>query len=165
MNDNLSIIVAVGNENAIGRNNELLCHLPNDLKRFKALTSGSTVIMGENTYFSLPVRPLPNRRNIVLTFDRAKQFPNCEIAYSIEQAMEMTRQDAKIFIIGGASVYKQFLPLVSTLYLTFIHADFAGADAFFPTVNFPQWQLLEEIHCKADEKHPHDYSYCTYKRR
>ena len=164
MNKDLSIIVALGNKNAIGRNNELLVHLPNDLKRFKELTSGSTVVMGENTYYSLPVRPLPNRRNIVLTFDQEKQFPNCEIAYSIEQAMEMTRHDSNVFIIGGASIYKQFLPLVSKLYLTFIHADFEDADVFFPKIDFSQWKLIEEVHCKADEKHRYDYSYCTYMR-
>jgi dihydrofolate reductase len=162
--NNLSIIVAVGKNNEIGRKNELLVHLPNDLKRFKELTTASTVIMGENTYFSLPVRPLPNRRNIVLTFDREKLFPNCEIAYSIEQTLEMTRQDAKVFIMGGASVYQQFLPLASKLYLTKIEADFADADAFFPAVDFSQWQEIEAIHCKSDEKHQYDYAYCTYVR-
>ena len=162
MNSNLSIIVALGKNNEIGRKNELLVHLPNDLKRFKELTTGSTVVMGENTYFSLPVRPLPNRRNIVLTFDREKQFPHCEIAYSIEQAMEMTRQDAKVFVIGGASIYQQFLSLASKLYLTKIDAAFADADAFFPPIDFSQWQQIEEVHCKADEKHQYDYSYCTY---
>jgi len=164
MNMNLSIIVAIGKNNEIGRKNELLVHLPNDLKRFKELTTEATVIMGENTYFSLPIRPLPKRRNIVLTFDREKQFPNCEIAYSIEQAMEMTHQDAKVFIMGGASVYRQFLPLASKLYLTKIDADFADADAFFPEIDISQWNLIESIDCKADEKHRYDYSYETYIR-
>jgi dihydrofolate reductase len=163
--NNLSIIVAIGNKNAIGCKNKLLCHLPNDLKRFKELTSGSTVVMGENTYFSLPVRPLPNRRNIVMTFDREKQFLNCEIAYSIEQALEITQQDDKVFIIGGASIYQQFLSLASKLYLTKIDADFADADAFFPEIDFSQWQQMEEIHCKADEKHQYNYSYCTYQKK
>ena len=163
--DNLSIIVAIGKNNEIGSKNQLLVHLPNDLKRFKELTTGSTVIMGENTYFSLPKRPLPNRRNIILTFDSGKQFPDCETAYSIEQAMEMTRQDARVFIIGGASVYQQFLPLASKLYLTEIQADFADADAFFPAIDFSQWQQTETSHCKADEKHQYDYSYGTYIRK
>jgi dihydrofolate reductase len=163
--DNLSIIVAIGKNHEIGRRNELLVHLPNDLKRFKELTTGSTVIMGENTYFSLPIRPLPNRRNIVLTFDQAKQFPNCETAYSIEQALEMTRHDAKVFIMGGASVYKQFLPLASTLYLTKIDAEFADADVFFPIIDFSQWEEVEVICCKADERHRFDYAYCTYGRK
>ena len=162
--NNIAIIVATGKNNEIGRNNELLVHLPNDLKRFKELTTGATVIMGENTYFSLPVRPLPNRRNIVLTFDREKPFPNCETAYSIEQALEMTRQDTQVFIIGGASVYKQFLPLASKLYLTKIAADFADADVFFPSIDFSQWTEIETIHCKADEKHQYNYEYCTYVR-
>jgi dihydrofolate reductase len=160
--NNLSIIVAVGKNNEIGRRNELLVHLPNDLKRFKELTTGATVVMGENTYFSLPVRPLPNRRNIVMTFDREKQFPNCEIAYSIDNVLDMVKNDKAVFIMGGASVYKQFLPLASKLYLTKIDAVFADADAFFPEIDFSKWKQTEEIHCKADEKHRFGYAYCTY---
>lgn len=162
--NNLSIIVALGKHNEIGRNNELLIHLPNDMKRFKQLTLDSTVIMGENTYHSLQVKPLPRRRNIVLSFDRQLQLPGCEVAYSIDESLKMTTEDKSVFVIGGASVYKQFLPLVSKLYLTKINATFAGADAFFPEIDFSHWELIEEINCKKDERHPHDFIYCTYNR-
>jgi dihydrofolate reductase len=162
--DNLSIIVALGKKNEIGRKNELLVHLPNDMKRFKQLTLDTTVIMGENTYHSLQVKPLPKRRNIVLSFDRGQQFLGCEMAYSVNDALEMTKGDKSVFVIGGASVYKQFLPLVSKLYLTKIDATFIDADAFFPDIDFSQWRSTEEIRCNADEKHLYHYTYCTYNR-
>jgi dihydrofolate reductase len=162
--NNLSIIVALGKNNEIGRENSLLLHLPNDMKRFKQLTLETTVIMGENTYHSLQVKPLPKRRNIVLSFDKEQQFFGCEMAYSISDALEMIKGDHSVFVIGGASVYKQFLPLVSKLYLTKIDATFTEADAFFPEIDFSQWKSTEEVHCNADEKHLYNYTYCTYNR-
>jgi len=163
--ENLSIIVAIGKNNEIGKKNELLLHLPNDMKRFKELTLDTTVVMGENTYHSLQVKPLPKRRNIVLSFDKTKQFTGCEMAHSINDVLEMTREDKHVFIIGGASVYKQFLPLAARLYLTKIHAAFTDADAFFPEIDFSQWKLTEKIDCPSDEKHLFAYSYCTYCRK
>jgi len=160
--NNLSIIVAVGENNEIGRENELLVHLPNDMKRFKELTLDTTVVMGENTYHSLQVKPLPKRRNIVLSFDKTQAFSDCEMAHSLNDVLEMVKNDKTVFVIGGASVYKQFLPLVSKLYITKIDADFADADAFFPEIDFSQWRLTEEVHCQADERHQFAYSYCTY---
>lgn len=162
--NNLFIIVAIGKNNEIGRNNELLTHLPNDMKRFKELTLNTTVLMGENTFHSLQVKPLPKRRNVVLTFDKSLQLPGCELAYSIEEALALVKNDEKVFVMGGASVYKQFLPLVSKLYLTKINADFAGADAFFSQIDYSQWKLLEEVDNNSDEKHAFDYTYCTYSR-
>jgi dihydrofolate reductase len=164
MNNNLSIIVAVGKNNEIGRKNELLVYLPNDMKRFKELTLDTTVVMGENTYHSLQVKPLPRRRNIVLSFDKTQQFSGCEMAYSVDNVLKMVKDDATVFIMGGASVYQQFLPLVSMLYITIINADFTNADAFFPKIDYSQWNLIEKIDCQADEKHIYDYSYCTYCR-
>ena len=162
--ENLSIIVALGKNNEIGNKNELLVHLPNDMKRFKELTLDTTVVMGENTYYSLQVRPLPKRRNIVLTFDKSQNFPDCEVAYSIDNVLEMVKNDKTVFIIGGASVYKQFLPLASKLYLTKIDANFADVDAFFPEIDFLQWELSEKIDCEIDEKHIYNYSYCIYNK-
>jgi dihydrofolate reductase len=162
--DNLSIIVALGENNEIGRKNELLVHLPNDMKRFKRLTLDTTVIMGENTYHSLQVKPLPGRRNIVLSFDKKQQFFGCETSFSIDEALELTKGDKSVFVIGGASVYRQFLPLVSKLYLTKINAAFDDADAFFPEIDFSQWNLVEEVRCNADERHLYHYTYCTYNR-
>ena len=160
--DNLSIIVALGKNNEIGRKNELLVHLPHDMKRFKELTLDTTVVMGENTYHSLQVKPLPKRRNIVLSFDKTQQFSGCEMAYSLDDALEMIKKDKNVFVIGGASVYKQFLNLASKLYLTKIHAAFADADAFFPKIDFSEWNIIEQIDCKSDDKHRYEYSYCTY---
>ena len=162
--NNLSIIVAIGKNNEIGRNNELLAHLPNDMKRFKELTLNTSVIMGENTFNSLQVKPLPKRRNVVLTFDKSLQLPGCELAYSIEESLELVKNDDKVFVMGGASIYKQYLPLVSKLYLTKINANFVGADAFFPQIDYSQWKLVEEVDNKSDEKHIFDYTYCTYNR-
>jgi dihydrofolate reductase len=162
--DTLSIIVAMGQNNEIGRNNELLAHLPNDMKRFKQLTLDTTIVVGENTYHSLQVKPLPKRRNIVLSFDRTHGFPGCEAAYSIAEALELIKNDPHVFIIGGASVYRQFLPMVSMLYLTKIQASFTGADAFFPEIDAAQWTLIDQTQCHADEKHAYDYAYYTYSR-
>ena len=161
---NLSIIVAIGKKHEIGRNNELLAHLPNDMKRFKELTSNTTVLMGENTFHSLQVKPLPKRRNIVLTFDKSLHLEGCELAYSIEEALDLVKNDEHVFVMGGASIYKQFLPLVSKLYLTKINTDFVGADAFFPEIDYSQWELIEQVEHKADEKHLFDYTYCTYRK-
>ena len=164
INNNLKIIVAIGKNNEIGRKNELLVHLPNDMKRFKELTLDTTVVMGENTYHSLQVKPLPKRRNIVLSFDKTQQFSGCQMAYSIDDALELVKNDKTVFIIGGASVYKQFLPLASKLCITKINAIFADADAFFPKIDFSEWHLVEQIDCKSDDKHIYEYSYCTYER-
>ena len=163
--DNLNMIVAVGNNYEIGRKNELLCHLPNDLKHFKEITSGHTVIMGENTYLSLPHKPLPGRKNIVVTLNEMQVYAACYMAYSIDQALALSKNDEKVFVMGGASIYRQMLPMTSVLYLTRIHADFPDADAFFPALNLLEWNLQEEIKCKADEKHPYGYSFCKYIRK
>ncbi len=162
---NLNMIVAIGNNNEIGRKNELLCHLPNDLKWFKKVTLGATVLMGENTYQSLPHKPLSGRKNIVLAANEMQRYAACYMAHSIEEALRLIEKEEKVFIMGGASVYRQFLPMVSTLYLTKIHADFPDADAFFPPFDVLEWDLQEEIKCKVDEQHPYDYTFCIYKRK
>ena len=138
---NISIIVALDENNGIGKDNRLLCHIPGDLPRFKKITSGHTVIMGRNTFLSLPGGALKNRRNIVITDRRGDSFKGCEIAHSVEEALEMVALEDEIFIIGGASVYRQFLPLASRLYLTRIHKVFE-ADTFFPAINFHEWELI-----------------------
>ena len=104
----LSIIVALGKNFEIGQNNRLLCHLSDDLKRFKQITNKHTVLMGENTYLSLPTRPLPHRRNIVLAFDKTTVYEGCYMAYSIEEAVQLCDKEEETFIMGGASVYRQF---------------------------------------------------------
>ncbi len=135
---NISIIVAVAENFAIGKNNDLLFHLPTDLKRFKKITTGHSLIMGRNTLLSLPNWPLPHRRHIVITDRPDDSFPGCEIVYSVEEALALVKDEAEAFVIGGGMVYRQFYPLAGKLYLTLVHKPFE-ADTYFPEINFDEW--------------------------
>ena len=139
----ISIIVAIASNNAIGKNNELLWHIPDDLKRFKRITTGKTVIMGKRTWESLPKRPLPGRRNIVITDIRGETFQGAETAYSIAEAAEMCSNDDEAFIIGGGSIYRQFMPLADRLYITHVHKS-TKADVFFPAIEPEIWKPVEK---------------------
>ena len=160
----LSLIVAISENNAIGKAGDLLCYLPDDLKHFKALTMGATVVMGKKTFFSLPRRPLPNRRNIVLTRDMSFTYDNTEIAHSIEELQTMISTNEMVFIIGGGEVYKQFMPLVDELHITHIHHNWDDADTFFPEIAPTIWQCVNEERHEADEKHNYAFTFATYKR-
>ena len=160
----LSIIVAISENNAIGKAGDLLCYLPDDLKHFKALTMGATVVMGKKTFFSLPRRPLPNRRNIVLTRDGSFTYENTEVAHSIEELQKMLTADENVFIIGGGEVYKQFMPLAEELQITHIHHNWEDADTFFPEIDSTIWQCVNEERHEADEKHAYAFTFATYKR-
>lgn len=164
MSKTLSIIVAVAENNGIGLNNELLTHVSNDLKRFKQITKGSTVVMGRNTWFSLPNRPLPNRQNIVITNNKEETFEGATTVYSIEEAIEKCPDNDESFIMGGAMVYKQFFPLAHKLYLTRIHKDFE-ADTFFPEVLDNEWEVLNEERITDDEKAKLEYSFIDLKKK
>lgn len=157
-----SIIVAIGENNEIGLNNDLLWHIPGDLKRFKAITTGHAVIMGKRTYESLPKRPLPNRRNIVLSDDCNDCFPGAETVGSIEQLVSMCEHDEENFVIGGGMVYKQFLPMADKLYLTLVHRSFE-ADVFFPCIDMDEWDVLEE-ESHRDSEPPFTYQILTKKK-
>ena len=175
----ISIIVAIAENYAIGKKGDLLCHLPADLKHFKEVTSGKTVLMGERTFFSLPKHPLPNRRNIVLTDVEGKTFEGAEAVYSIDQAMELVEslelrversgelkeESDEVFVIGGGMVYRQMMPLADKLYITHIHHSWEDADTFFPEIKADEWEKTSEEEYKADEKNPYDFSFCTYNRR
>lgn len=159
----LSIIVAIAQNNAIGNNNDLLCHLSDDLKRFKALTSGHPVIMGRKTFDSLPKKPLPNRRNIVLTRDASFDYPGVEVVNTMEQALSVVPSDEEAFIMGGATIYEQFLPYVDKLYVTWIYQDFT-ADTFFPPIDtniFHQTSITETY---QDPTNQIKYAYAEYER-
>ena len=160
----LSIIVAISENNAIGKAGDLLCYLPDDLKHFKALTMGATVVMGKKTFFSLPRRPLPNRRNIVLTRDGSFIYENTEVAHSIEELQKMLTADENVFIIGGGEVYRQFMPLAEELHITHIHHNWDDADTFFPEIDSTIWQCVNEERHEADEKHAYAFTFATYKR-
>lgn len=160
----ISIIVAIAENNAIGKNNDLLWHLSDDLKRFKKLTTGQTIVMGKKTYFSLPVRPLPNRQSIVITDIPDETFEGCITAYNIQDAIQKFNKTDENFIIGGGSVYTQFLPHANKLYLTKVHQSF-DADVFFPEINFDEWEMLEKEDVSANEKNEYNYTYYIYKRK
>lgn len=159
----ISIIVAVAQNNAIGKDNKLLCHISEDLKRFKRLTSGKTVVMGKNTYYSLPNRPLPNRVNIVITDIPGEKIDGCNIAYSIEDAINQCDDTKENFVIGGASVYRQFLSVADKIYLTKIHKNFE-ADCFFEEIDLNVWKLMSIEDHEADSQNDFAYSYLIYER-
>ena len=161
----ISIIVVVGENNEIGRNNALLCHLPADLKHFKELTTGHVIVMGRRTFESLPKGALPNRTNIVLTLNKNLSFENCICFNSIQEVIDNQIDKSKIFIIGGAEIYKQTLPLANKLYLTKIHASFDDADVFFPVIDYSEWDEVSREKHQADEKNLFDYTFLEYKRK
>ncbi len=160
----ISIIVAIAQNYAIGKNNDLLWHIPEDMKRFRKITSGHKVIMGKRTYLSLPVRPLRNRENIVITDTPGENFDGCTMVYSISEALEKCNDGEECFIIGGASVYKQLLPFTNRLYLTWVHKEIEG-DVFFPVINFNEWQILSQEDFPVDDNLGFSYSYVIYDRR
>ena len=157
----ITIIAAVARYRAIGFENKLLYWLPNDLKRFKALTTGHTIIMGRNTFESLPKGALPNRRNVVLS-RTTKELPGCEVFPTLEEALQSCRSDEDIYIIGGARVYEQAIRFADRLCLTEIDDTPKDADAFFP--DYSDWKVeTKETHPK-DEKHAFEYAFVDYVR-
>lgn len=168
----ISIIVAIAENYAIGKKGDLLCHMPADLKHFKEITSGQTVLMGERTFFSLPKHPLPNRRNIVLTDVPGKTFEGAEAVYSINELMEKLKDESlklkeedEAFVIGGGMVYRQMMPLADKLYITHIHHSWEDADTFFPEIDHALWEQTSAERHEADDKNPYAYTFCTYNRR
>ena len=161
----LSLIVAVAENYAIGKKGDLLCHLPNDLKHFKQVTFGCTVLMGERTFFSLPKHPLPNRRNIVLTDMAGKTFEGAEAAYSIDELVSKVGADEEAFVIGGGMVYRQMMPLCDKLYITHIHHSWPDADTFFPEIDSAVWKQISAERHEADENNPYDYTFAEYVKK
>ena len=160
---NISIIVAIAQNNAIGKDNRLLWHLSDDLKRFKKLTTGHTLIMGRNTFLSLPNGALPNRRHIVISDVVEDQFEGCEMASSINQAIHLAGETAECFVIGGGMVYAQFLAMVGKLYLTQVHESFE-ADTFFPEIDFALWSAGYSEKVAAGDKNEYPHTYTEYRR-
>lgn len=160
----LSMIVAVAANQAIGFENKLLYWLPNDLKQFKALTTGHTIIMGHNTYLSLPKGALPNRRNIVLS-SRVQQYPNTEHFTSLSEALEACKEGEEVFIIGGAMLYTEAMKQADRLYVTHIHDTPTQADTFFPAIEANCWIAKSRDDHPSDDKHLYSYSFVTYERK
>ncbi len=159
----ISIIVAIAEDRGIGKDNRLLCHIPGDLPRFRKITTGHTVVMGRNTFLSLPGGPLKNRRNIVISDNSADRFEGCIMARSIDEAMDLCDSHSENFVIGGASVYRQFLPLASKLYLTLVHKVF-DADTFFPEIVPGEWTELSREVPEPDSHTGFGYEYIVLQR-
>jgi len=160
----ICIIAAVAQNGAIGYRNKLLYSLPNDLRRFKTLTTGHTIIMGRRTYDSLPKGALPNRRNIVLS-RRLKDLPNVEIYPSLKKALEACSPEEEIYIIGGSSVYAEAFPLADRLYLTEVMDTPKEADVFFPLYNNDEWEVISQEFHEPDERHAQTYRFVEYSRK
>ncbi|MBR5633692.1 MAG: dihydrofolate reductase [Prevotella sp.] len=156
----ITIIAAVAKNGAIGFENKLIYWLPNDLKRFKQLTTGHTVVMGRKTFESLPKGALPNRRNIVLTRQK-RDFEGCDCYPSLRKALASCQADEQVFIIGGASIYKEALAVADRLCLTEIDDIPAQADTFFPEIG-EEWQEIAHENHEQDERHAHRYAFVDY---
>lgn len=153
----ISIVVAHATNRAIGKNNQLLWHLPNDLKFFKKITTGHTVIMGRKTFQSIG-KPLPNRRNIVITRSQHFQAEGIEVVASIEEALQICKCEDEIFFIGGGEIYRQILPRTHRIFLTQVQTSIDG-DTFFPELDLNEWHIEELERHPQDEKHSYDFSF------
>jgi dihydrofolate reductase len=161
----LSVIVAIANKNVIGKDNALIWHLPEDLKRFKTLTTGNTIIMGRRTFESLG-RVLPNRKHVVLCNDMEMNIEdeNVEVIPSIDDLNKYIESEKEHFIIGGATIYKLLMPLANKMYITKINKDFDG-DAFFPEISSEEWEVVSKEKGIKNDENPFDYDYVTYIRK
>ena len=161
----ISIISAVAKNRVIGNKNALPWHLPADFKYFREKTLNKTIVMGLNTFKSIGEKPLPNRKNIILNNNPNYKVPeNCFLARSIDEVLEMVENDYELMVCGGASVYKQFLPMANMLYLTYIHQNFEG-DTFFPEFNMQEWKEIKREDHQPDEKNLYPYSFVVLERK
>jgi len=160
----ITIIAAISKNNALGKDNDLIWHLPADLKRFKKVTSGHYILMGRNTFESIG-KPLPNRTSVIITRNTNYNKDGCLIANSIEQALELSKKQETVFIIGGAQVYKQAIDrdLVDQLDITLVHEEF-DADVFFPEIDPMIWKEVSRENFMADEKNKYDFSFISYQK-
>ena len=153
-------IAAAAENNALGKDNKLVWHLPNDFKRFKEITSGHYIILGRKTFESFP-KPLPNRTHVIITRNKNYKAENCIIVNSLEEALSKVPQNEDTYIIGGAEIYKQSITISDKIELTRVHTT-CEADAFFPEIDLLEWQLVFEEFHEKDEKHNYDYTFQTF---
>ncbi|NNC70876.1 MAG: dihydrofolate reductase [Flavobacteriaceae bacterium] len=158
----ITMIAAIGNNGELGKDNDLVWHLPNDLKRFKERTAGHHVIMGRKTFESLG-KPLPNRTNIVISRNKKYHAEGCVVVPSLEAALSAAKPDENPYILGGAQIYKQAIAIADVLDLTLVDATL-DADAFFPDIDMSLWKETSREDHKADENHKYNYSFVTYKK-
>lgn len=159
----ITIIAAIANNNALGKDNQLIWHLPADLKRFKKVTLNHHIIMGRKTFESLG-KPLPNRTTIIITRNKEYKQEGCIVVNSLVEAIKAAKDDENPYILGGAEIYKQALSIADKLDLTFVHHSF-DADAFFPEIDFNKWIETSREDFKSDEKNKYDYSFVTYLKK
>lgn len=160
---NLSIIVAAAQNMAIGKDNDLLWHISEDLKRFKSLTSGHPVVMGRKTFESLPKKPLPKRRNIVLTHDAEFAFPGVDVCHTLQDVLAAVKGEEETFVMGGATIYQQFLPFVQRLYVTWVYQDFE-ADVYFPAIDGSVFRQVHITERQQDSETGLWFAYADYER-
>lgn len=160
----VTLIAAAAENNALGKDNHLLWHLPDDFKRFKKLTTGHFIIMGRKTFETFP-KPLPNRTHIVITRQKDYSKKGCHVVHSMEAALDLAKNDTETYIIGGGEIYELGLPYSNKIELTRVHATFTDADTFFPEIDLNEWELIEKNHHPTDEKHKVDFTYLTYLRK
>ena len=161
---NLTAIVAIAENGVIGKNNDLIWHLPEDLKHFKKLTKGHHIIMGRKTFESIGSKPLPYRTNIVVTRNTDFEAPGCIIVHGVEEAIQKAENDVQPFIVGGAKIYQLALPYIKQMEITIVHQDFEG-DTFFPTFDESDWTLTRDEKQPTDDKHKYEYSFRTLIRK
>lgn len=159
----ISIIVAISENNAIGKDNELLWHLPKDLKRFKEITTGHTIIMGRKTFESIG-KPLPNRHSIIITNNKNYKAEGVTVVHSIQEALQIAKQEKEVFVIGGGKIYKNTLPIADKLYLTLVHNTFE-ADTFFPEIKMEEWALLHKETLSKNDKNPYEATFMELERK
>lgn len=159
----LTLIAATSTNNALGKDNQLVWHLPLDFKRFKTLTSEHYIIMGRKTFESFP-KPLPNRTHIIITRQKNYEAPEgCIVVPSLEKAIEICPKNEEVFIIGGGEIYKQSIDIADKVELTRVHTE-VEADTFFPEIDPNKWEIVFEEHHEKDEKHAFDFTFLTYQK-
>ena len=160
----ITIIAAIGANNELGKDNDLIWHLPADLKRFKKVTTGHTIIMGRNTFESIG-KPLPNRRSIIITRNTSYKKEGCDVVHSLEDAIKLIKDQDNAFIIGGAQIYHEAIEknLVDQLDITEVHQDF-NADVYFPSIDKATWEEVSRVSFTPDEKNRYNYSFVSYKK-
>jgi len=159
----ITLIAAVAENNALGKDNQMIWHLPDDFKRFKQLTTGHHIIMGRKTFESLPGM-LPNRTHVIITRQTDYKYEGCIVVNSLDEALAACPQDEEVFIIGGGEIYKQAIDKADKIELTQVYGTSPDADAFFPEIDKTEWNLVEEMHHPVDEKHKYKFSFQTFER-
>lgn len=158
----ITLIAAAAENNALGKDNDLVWHLPDDFKRFKKLTTGHYIIMGRKTFESFP-KPLPNRTHVVITRQKDYHPEGAVVVHSLKEALEEAKDDEQPYVIGGGEIYKLALEKADKIELTRVHASFE-ADAFFPELDMKNWELVSSIHHEKDDRHKYPFTYLTYER-